>query len=216
MTWRIMRWDLSPQRLLTGYMIGIFPMADDSGKVHWLAPDSRAIIELNSLRVSRSLRGVVRRGVFGIRIDTAFSDVLSACADRPDGTWISPQIGDAYVELHRRGFAHSVEAWKDGVLSGGLYGVAIGGAFFGESMFHTATDASKVALVHLVERMRTRGMTLLDVQFMTEHLRRFGAIEIPRRNYERRLRDAVHSPSSFVDGGGSLILPNTLPEYLEP
>ncbi len=191
-------------------------MADDSGRVHWLAPDSRAVIELDAFKVSRSLRGVVRRGAFEIRIDAAFSDVVSACADRPDGTWISPQIGDAYVELHRRGFAHSVEAWKDGVLSGGLYGVAIGGAFFGESMFHSTTDASKVALVHLVERMRKRGMTLLDVQFTTEHLRRFGAIEIPRSEYERRLHDAVHSPCSFIDGGGSLILPDVSPEYFQP
>jgi len=211
-----MRWDLSPQRLLTGYMVGIFPMADDAGKVHWLAPDPRAIIELDSLKVSRSLRSVIRRGLFEMRINTAFSDVITACADRPDGTWISPQIRDAYTELHVRGFAHSVEAWKDDVLSGGLYGVAIGGAFFGESMFHVATDASKVAMVHLVERMRQRGMTLLDVQFMTKHLRRFGAVEIPRRDYEHRLRDAVRNPCSFIDGGGFFPIAESFPEYLEP
>jgi leucyl/phenylalanyl-tRNA--protein transferase len=211
-----MRWNLSPRRLLAGYVVGIFPMADDDGKVHWLAPDPRAIINLDAFRVTRSLRTLVRRGLFEIRINSSFAEVVAACADRPDGTWISPQIRDAYTELHRLGFAHSVEAWKDGALAGGLYGVAIGGAFFGESMFHRATGASKVAMAHLVERMRQRGMTLLDVQFMTEHLRSFGAVEIARSDYERRLRDAVRRPCAFVDGAGSLTLGESLPEYLAP
>ncbi len=211
-----MRWNLSPRRLLAGYVVGIFPMADDDGNVHWLAPDPRAIIDLDAFRVTRSLRTLVRRGLFEIRINSSFAEVVAACADRPDGTWISPQIRDAYTELHRLGFAHSVEAWKDGALAGGLYGVAIGGAFFGESMFHRATGASKVAMVHLVERMRQRGMTLLDVQFMTEHLRSFGAVEIARRDYERRLRDAVRRSCAFVDGAGSLTVGESLPEYLAP
>lgn len=211
-----MRWNLSPRRLLAGYVVGIFPMADDDGKVYWLAPDPRAIINLDAFRVTRSLRTLVRRGLFEIRINSSFAEVAAACADRPDGTWISPQIRDAYTELHRLGFAHSVEAWKEGALAGGLYGVAIGGAFFGESMFHRATGASKVAMVHLVERMRQRGMTLLDVQFMTEHLRSFGAVEITRRDYERRLRDAVRRPCAFVDGAGSLTVVESLPEYLAP
>jgi len=190
---------LAPDRLLAAYTIGIFPMADDLGEVHWLAPDPRCVIELDSFRVPRSLRAVVRRAVFEPAIDRAFGEVIDACADRPDGTWISPQIRQAYVELHRLGFAHSVESWRDGQLVGGLYGVAIGGAFFGESMFHRQTDASKTALVSLVERMRERGYVLLDVQFMTEHLRQFGAIELPRREYERRLRQAVRRRCSFVD-----------------
>ena len=211
-----MRWDLSPQRLLAAYVVGIFPMADDTGQIHWLAPDPRAIIELDSLKVSRSLRAVVRRGVFELRINTAFGDVIAACAERREGTWISRQIRGAYTELHRLGFAHSVEAWKGGDLAGGLYGVAIGGVFFGESMFHRATDASKVAIVHLVERMRQRGMVLLDVQFITEHLRSFGAVEIPRREYEGRLRDAVRLPCSFVEGAGSIAIGESFPEHPGP
>ena len=124
---------------------------------------------------------------------------MVACADRPDGTWISKEIGVAYCALCDLGYAHSVEAWHEGRLAGGLYGVAIGGAFFGESMFHRETDAAKAALVHLVERMLGRGMTLLDVQFMNPHLRSMGAVEIPRREYERRLRRAVRLPVSFGD-----------------
>jgi leucyl/phenylalanyl-tRNA--protein transferase len=211
-----MRWNLSPRRLLAGYVVGIFPMADDDGNVHWLAPDPRAIIDLDAFKVSRSLRTLIRRDLFEIRINSTFADVISACADRPDGTWISPQIRDAYTELHRLGFAHSVEAWKNGALAGGLYGVAIGGAFFGESMFHRVTGASKVAMVHLVERMRQRGMTLLDVQFMTKHLASFGAVEIARRDYQRRLCEAVRRPCTFVEDAGSLTVGENLPEHLEP
>jgi leucyl/phenylalanyl-tRNA--protein transferase len=186
-----MRWDLSPQRLLASYIAGIFPMADETGQVHWLAPDPRAVIELDQLNISRSLRSVIRRGKYEVRLNTAFEEVLMACADRPGGTWISPEIGIAYSALCDLGFAHSVETWEGDALAGGLYGVAIGGAFFGESMFHKATDASKVALVFLVEHMKERGMTLLDVQFQTSHLRSMGAVEIPRNEYERRLRRAV-------------------------
>jgi leucyl/phenylalanyl-tRNA--protein transferase len=190
--------DLTPERLLGAYAAGIFPMADDQGVVHWMAPDPRCIIELEGFTVSRSLRTRVRRGDFTVRVDGDFEAVIDACADRRGGTWISSEIRAAYVELHRLGFAHSVESWCDGELVGGLYGVTLGGAYFGESMFHRATDASKVALVALVDRMRERGYELLDVQFMTEHLRQFGAIEIPRREYERRLRRAMRKSCTFV------------------
>ena len=200
-----MRADLAPERLLAAYAVGIFPMADDAGAVHWLAPDPRCIIELDVFKVSRSLRGVVRRGLFEESIDRDFDAVIDACAQRSEGTWISPGIRAAYCELHRLGFAHSVETWRDGRLVGGLYGVSIGGAFFGESMFHRESDASKVALVALVERLRERGFALLDVQFSTEHLRRFGAIDIPRDQYERTLREAVRRPCSFVDGAGTVV-----------
>jgi leucyl/phenylalanyl-tRNA--protein transferase len=194
-----MRLDLSPNRLLAAYTVGIFPMADETGEVHWLAPEPRCIIELEAFKPSRSLRAVVRRGVFETAVSRAFEEVIEACADRPDGTWISPEIKAAYVELHRLGFAHSVESWREGRLAGGLYGVAIGGAFFGESMFYRETDASKVAFVALVDRLRDRGYVLLDAQFMTEHLRQFGAMEIPRTHYERRLRKAIRLPCTFAD-----------------
>lgn len=187
----MMRMDLGPETLLAAYATGIFPMADEHGDILWFAPDPRAIIELDALTVSRSLRSVIRRGAFDVTINRAFADVIKACAEREEGTWISADIREAYCELHRLGFGHSVEAWKDGELVGGLYGVALGGAFFGESMFYRAGDASKVALVWLVERMRERGFVLLDVQFVTDHLSRFGAVEIPKREYERRLRDAL-------------------------
>ena len=197
--------DLVPARLLAAYAAGVFPMADDSGELHWLAPDPRAIIELTASRsasapaVPRSLRSVIRRGVFTVTMDRAFDRIIEACANRAEGTWISEDIKEAYSTLHRQGFAHSVECWRSHELAGGLYGVAIGGAFFGESMFHRETNASKVALVFLVERMRARGFALLDVQFMTEHLRRFGAVEIPRADYERRLRRAVFLRRSLRD-----------------
>jgi leucyl/phenylalanyl-tRNA--protein transferase len=194
-----MRYDLSPQRLLASYIAGIFPMADEIGEVHWMSPDPRAIIELEQLNVSRSLRAVLKRRKFELRVNACFEEVLVACADRPDGTWISQEIGVAYCALRDLGYAHSVEAWYEGQLAGGLYGVAIGGAFFGESMFHRETDASKAALVHLVQRMLDRKMILLDVQFMTPHLRSMGAVEIPRREYERRLQQAVRLPVAFGD-----------------
>lgn len=186
-----MRQDLLPRNLLAAYARGLFPMADEHGRLHWLSPDPRAVLELDNLVVSRSLRTVIRKAKFDVSVDRAFADVISACADRPEGTWISPDIQGAYYRLHELGFAHSVEAWQGGRLAGGLYGVSLGGAFFGESMFHFVSDASKVAMVHLVERMRARGFALLDVQFMTEHLGRMGAVEIPRGQYERRLREAI-------------------------
>lgn len=195
----MMRPDLEPQKLLAAYAVGIFPMADDEGRIHWCAPDPRAVIDLATFKPSRSLRTAARRKVFEVTVNRAFEEVITRCADRGEGTWISDEIKEAYLALHRLGFAHSVEGWQEGNLAGGLYGVALGGAFFGESMFHRVTDASKVALVHLVDRMRERGFVLLDVQFMTPHLSQFGAVEIPRVEYERRLRRALSLRCSLVD-----------------
>lgn len=192
--------DLVPDKLLLSYAVGIFPMADEAGELFWMAPDPRAVIELDSFKASRSLRSTARRDDFSVTFDRAFAEVMAGCADRSEGTWISADIHQAYQELHRMGFAHSVEVWRGDELVGGLYGVALGGLFFGESMFHRVTDASKVALVHLVARMRERGFSLLDVQFMTEHLRQFGTIEIPREEYERRLHNAVTLSCRLVDG----------------
>jgi leucyl/phenylalanyl-tRNA--protein transferase len=149
--------------------------------------------------VPRSLRPVLRQRKFDIRADTAFNEVIRACADRTEGTWISDEVIDVYSELHRRGYAHSVEAWQDRKLVGGLYGVTLGGAFFGESMFHRVPDASKVALVALMERLKERGFALVDTQWSTPHLLRFGAIEIPRREYLRRLEQALALPRQFAD-----------------
>ena len=190
---------LAPDKLLAAYAIGIFPMADEEGELFWLAPDPRAIIELQAFKPTRSLRSLLKRGVFEVTVNRAFGDVMEACADRLEGTWISQDIHDAYCDLHGHGFAHSVETWQQGSLVGGLYGVSIGGAFFGESMFHRVSDASKVAFAHLVERMVDRGLVLLDVQFLTAHLTTLGAVEIPRSDYERRLAGAIRLARSFVD-----------------
>ncbi|HMQ16958.1 MAG TPA: leucyl/phenylalanyl-tRNA--protein transferase [Phycisphaerae bacterium] len=185
---------IAPELVLQAYCAGAFPMADHRGRIRWFSPDPRCIIELDRFHVPRTLRKTVRRGVFELRSDTAFAEVIAACAERGEGTWISPRIIRLYTALHAMGFAHSVEAWKDGRLAGGLYGVAIGGAFFGESMFHRVTDASKVALVALVQRLRERGFGLLDNQWLTPHLARFGAVEIPREEYLRRLGHALELP----------------------
>ena len=187
---------LTPALLLSAYAQGIFPM-DVDGVIQWFSPDPRAVIDLDGFRVSRSLRQAVRSGRFDVQVDRAFEQVMRACADRPEGTWISEEIIAGYTRLHEFGFAHSVEAYRDGELVGGLYGVAVCGAFFGESMFHRATDASKVALVHLVERLRTGGYRLLDVQFVTPHLRRFGTEEIPRHEYLERLAAALAVQGRF-------------------
>ncbi len=183
--------------LLGAYASGYFPMADSrKGEIGWYSPDPRAVIPLESFSVSRSLRQVLRKGIFELRTDASFEEVIRACGGR-DETWISEEIVQSYLRLHHLGYAHSVEAWSEGKLAGGLYGVAIGGAFFGESMFSIMRDASKVALTWLVDRLRERGFTLLDTQYITPHLRRFGAVEIPRSEYLRRLRDALKRPCSF-------------------
>jgi leucyl/phenylalanyl-tRNA--protein transferase len=187
---------LTPAVLVAAYTHGLFPM-DVDGEIQWFSPDPRAILPLHGFHVPKSVAQVCRRATFVVRYDTAFRKVMGFCAERAEGTWISDEIIDAYVELHRLRLAHSVETWRDEMLAGGLYGVALGGAFFGESMFHRMPGASKVALVALVERLRQRRFTLLDVQFMTEHLRRFGALEIPRRDYLRRLKRATALPVGF-------------------
>ena len=181
---------LDPLMTINAYAQGIFPMADDDGRIRWYAPDQRAVLEHENLHVSRSLRATIRKAIYEVRMDTAFEAVMRCCADREE-TWINEAFIEAYTQIHHMGFAHCVEAWKDGRLVGGLYGVTLGGAFMGESMFSYATDASKVCLVALVEHLRKRGFVLHDTQFWTPHLASLGVTEIPRREYERRLREAL-------------------------
>jgi leucyl/phenylalanyl-tRNA--protein transferase len=185
--------------LLEAYASGWFPMAVVPGEIRWYSPDPRGVMPLDGFHVPRRLARVLRGGRFDIRVDTAFRDVIVACSERADadGNWIDQEIIDSYCNLHALGHAHSVEAWQDGALAGGLYGVAIGGAFFGESMFHRVADASKAALVALVDRLRARGFTLLDIQWVTDHLLQFGAIEIPRRRYLRLLDQALRVEATF-------------------
>ncbi len=190
---------ITTELVLDAYCQGYFPMGDPRGRIQWFSPDPRCIFELDNLRISRSLRQTLRRGVFEVRFNTAFREVIAACAVEHGETWISSEILRLYERLHELGRAHSVECWAGGQLAGGLYGVAIGGAFFGESMFHRATDASKVALVRLVERLRERGFSLLDTQWSTPHLESLGAIEIPRTDYLTRLAAALELPVRFVD-----------------
>lgn len=188
---------IPPDVLLQGYRLGIFPMAMEDGEIEWFSPSPRAILPLANFRVPHGLQRVIRKGLFEIRIDTAFSEVMRACADRED-TWINDEIIASYTRLHDLGHAHSVETWRDGKLAGGLYGVSLGGAFFGESMFHRVTDASKVALWALIERMRERGFLLLDTQWQTPHLQQFGVVEVPRYQYLRILARAVQVDCEFA------------------
>jgi len=189
------RLTLTPEGVELAYRHGIFPMADErSGEVLWFRPDPRAIIPLDGFHVSRSLGRTIRRNVFEIRVNTDFEGVMRGCADRPEGSWISDRFIEVYGALHRAGKAHSVEAWREGQLAGGTYGVALGGAFMAESMFHRETNASKVALAALVQRLRERDFSLLDVQYVTPHLESLGAIEITRHGYERRLERALNLP----------------------
>ena len=187
---------IAPDLLLQGYRLGVFPMAMEDDSIEWFSPDPRAILPLEDFHVPHVLRRLLRRRVFKTTIDKAFSEVIAACAERED-TWINPEIIESYTRLHELGNAHSVEAWKEGRLAGGLYGVAVGGAFFGESMFHSVTDASKIALVALVEHLRARKFVLLDTQWLTPHLQQFGGIEISRNHYLRVLRRAVELPRKF-------------------
>jgi leucyl/phenylalanyl-tRNA--protein transferase len=191
--------DLCPERLLDAYCRGVFPWYDEELPVCWWSPDPRAIFELDGFHVSRRLRRTIRAGRFTLTINNAFGAVMRGCANRPgEGTWIIPDMIRAYERLHHLGYAHSVEAWSDGVLAGGVYGVAIGGLFAGESMFTHVRDASKVALAFLVDRLRERSFQLFDIQFVTEHTARLGAIEIPRAEYLARLRQALTCQVSFV------------------
>jgi leucyl/phenylalanyl-tRNA--protein transferase len=184
--------------VVTAYRNGYFPMAESrTGPISWYSPDPRAILPLDEFKISRSLRRTVHKGIFEIRINTAFPRVIRACAGRAE-TWISDDMIRLYTLLHERGDVHSVEAWHGDSLAGGLYGVAIGGAFFGESMFSVETDASKVALVYLVARLRERGFLLLDTQFVNAHVLQFGAREIPRRAYLKLLAQALRVETGFV------------------
>ncbi|MFW6155624.1 MAG: leucyl/phenylalanyl-tRNA--protein transferase [Planctomycetota bacterium] len=195
---------LAPEHLLTAYANGIFPMVD-RGALMWFSPDPRGLLPLDArFHVSRSLRRTIRRGRYVCTVNRAFRAVVRCCAERGDGepTWISPEIAMAYARLHALGFAHSVEAWSPdrigrGEPVGGVYGVGLGGAFFAESMFHRRSDAGKVALVHLVERLRRRGFVLCDVQWTTDNLRRFGAFDLPREEYLARLAEAVFMDRRF-------------------
>lgn len=187
---------IEPELLLQGYRLGVFPMAMEDGSIAWFSPDPRAIIPLEDFHVPHALARVARKRVFEVKIDNRFGEVIRACAKRDD-TWINPEIIESYERLHDLGYAHSVEAWKNNKLAGGLYGVAVGGAFFGESMFHRVTDASKVALVALVGHLRARKFALLDTQWTTPHLAQFGAIEISRERYLKMLRRAVELPRKF-------------------
>jgi leucyl/phenylalanyl-tRNA--protein transferase len=188
--------EITPELILRAYRAGIFPMAEDatSTDLFWVSPDARGILPLDGFRVSKSLRKTLRGHAFSVRVDTDFDAIVDGCAepapDRPS-TWINDTIRSVYGELFARGVAHTVEVWEGEELVGGLYGLAIGGAFFGESMFHRRTDASKIALAHLVERLTAGGFSLLDTQFITPHLASLGGIEIPREEYENRLAEAL-------------------------
>jgi leucyl/phenylalanyl-tRNA--protein transferase len=192
---------IEPEVLVAAYRRGIFPMALEAGGLGWFSPDPRGILPLDGFRLPSRLARVIRQRRFDVVVDRDFEAVMRACAERPDeGTWIDETIVESYVALHRLGLAHSVEAWQDGALAGGLYGVHLRGAFIGESMLHRVTDASKVALAALVERLRAQGFALLDVQWVTPHLEQFGAIEIPRRTYLRRLAVALTRDCTFAGG----------------
>ncbi|MBS0547535.1 MAG: leucyl/phenylalanyl-tRNA--protein transferase [Proteobacteria bacterium] len=194
--------EITPELLLQAYRIGVFPMGErrDDPKLYWLDPRLRAVLPLDGFHLSKRLARTVRSGIFQITADTAFAEVMRACAEPRPGhpeSWINEPILALYDELHRRGHAHSVECRIDGRLVGGLYGVSVGAAFFGESMFSRERDASKVALVHLVARLIQGGFRLLDCQFMTEHLRSFGAVEIPRETFKARVAEAVEATATF-------------------
>jgi leucyl/phenylalanyl-tRNA---protein transferase len=188
---------IRPAVLIAAYRGGMFPMAmDNRGEIGWFSPDPRGVIPLDEFHIPHGLRRTLRRNSFEVRVDSDFSAVMRGCAARKT-TWISHEIVTSYEKLFELGYAHSVETWRDGELVGGLYGVSIGGAFFGESMFSRATDASKVALVALIERLRERNFLLLDTQWTTEHLNRFGCREIPRYEYLRQLNRALLVTTTF-------------------
>ena len=188
--------------LLKAYASGVFPMAESASdpEVFWVRPETRGIIPLDGFHVPKSLAKTLRKGLFDIRFDSDFEATIDACAEKREeraSTWINAPIRQAYVELHRMDHAHSVEAWRDDRLVGGLYGVSLGRVFFGESMFSRETDASKVCLVRLVERLKARNFVLLDTQFSTEHLKRFGAVDVPRAKYETMLAEALKGSAAF-------------------
>ena len=194
--------NLTPDLLLHGYAAGIFPMAESStsGEIHWIDPQRRAVFPLERFHVSRSLARHIRRTRPQVTVDRAFAKVVQACADRAE-TWINAEIFNNYAALHRLGHAHSLEVWQDGKLIGGVYGVVLGAAFFGESMFSRATNGSKTALTYLIHRLRAGGFTLFDVQFLTDHLASLGAVEISRSVYRQRLARALGTQASFAPEG---------------
>lgn len=189
---------LTPELLLRAYAMGVFPMAEsrDDPRIHWVDPRKRGVFPLDNFHISRSLKRRIADRNYTIRTNSDFAATVAACADRPE-TWINAEIFALYLALHHQGFAHSLEVWADGSLIGGVYGVTIGRAFFGESMFSRRTDASKIALAHLVGLLNTAGFTLFDTQFLTPHLASLGAIEISRAAYHRRLEDALQGQASF-------------------
>ena len=204
--------DLTPDMLLKAYAVGVFPMAEDRNdpELFWVDPRMRGIIPINGFHVPRRLRRTVRNGPFVVTFDTEFEAVIEECAESTDErprTWINNRIIELYTSLHRQGHAHSVECWRDGQLAGGLYGVSLGGVFFGESMFSRERDASKVALVHLVAALKLGGYHFVDTQFITKHLARFGAVEIPRNEYRKLLNRALEARAAFVT--------NPEPEYVD-
>ena len=208
--------ELTPELLLRAYATGIFPMSEsqDDPNLYWVEPEMRGILPLDQFHVPKSLKKVVRKNKFEIHCDRAFEQVLDFCAKPAAGrdvTWINQSIRDNVIKLHEMGFAHSVECWREDKLVGGLYGISLGAAFFGESMFSKETDASKVALVHLVARMRLGGFKLLDTQFTTVHLSRFGVIEIPSAKYLDLLDDALQFQGVFVGSYG----PGQMSEMIE-
>jgi leucyl/phenylalanyl-tRNA---protein transferase len=194
--------ELTPELIIRAYQAGIFPMAEDAGSddLFWVSPQKRGIIPLEAFHISRSLRKALRTHPYTLRIDSDFEAVIDGCAtagSERDSTWINLAIRRLYGQLFKRGVAHTVEVWDGDALVGGLYGLSIGAAFFGESMFHRRTDASKIALAHLVDRLKAGGYRLLDTQFMTDHLRSFGGIEIPREEYELRLAEALQYRADY-------------------
>ncbi len=193
---------LTPDILLRAYGIGIFPMAEsrDNPEIHWVDPKRRGVFPLDRFHISRSLAKYILTADYRISVDEAFSEVVAGCADRPE-TWINAEITGLYTALHQMGFAHSLEVWQSEALIGGVYGVTLGAAFFGESMFSRQTNASKTALAYLTHRLRTGGFQLFDTQFLTPHLASLGAVEISRAEYQRRLAAAVQGQASFTPAG---------------
>ncbi|RVT99518.1 leucyl/phenylalanyl-tRNA--protein transferase [Rhodovarius crocodyli] len=213
--------EITPELMLRAYQAGLFPMAEkrESNRLYWLDPELRGVLPLDGFHLPRRLLRTVLSGPFTVTADHDFPAAIAACAEPAPGredTWINPEIEALFTALHRQGHAHSVEVWQDGALVGGLYGVSIGGAFFGESMFSRARDASKVALVHLVARLRLGGFTLLDTQFLTAHLAQFGTEEIPRADYKAQLAAAITQPARWLSAPGPRILEEAIRSLRPP